>query len=111
MNREVILSIAREAGIVTGANLKFSEGYRYRSVGAPSNVREDVLVEFAEIVAKAARAEEAEKLKALETFHNYFYNRCETLFMHFGMEAVDLFNAASTTEHAAIVAQEKEQSA
>ncbi len=55
MTRDDIIRMAREAGIVTGENLRFSEGYRYRSIGAPRNVKEDSLIRFATIVATAER--------------------------------------------------------
>ena len=40
---------------VTGSNMRFGEGYRYRSRGIPSNVKESDLVEFARAVAAMAR--------------------------------------------------------
>ena len=34
------------------------------------------------------------ELDALRAFHDFFLNRCEVLFFHFGMPAIDLYNAA-----------------
>ena len=55
MSRDDIIRMAREAGIVTGENLRFPEGYRYRSHGTPTNVREQALIDFAALVAAAER--------------------------------------------------------
>lgn len=57
MTPDDILRMAREVGIVTGDGLKFGEGQRYRSLGAPCNVKEQHLLEFAALVAAAEREE------------------------------------------------------
>ena len=42
-----------------------------------------------------ALAAEIERLRA---FHDFFRDRCELLFFHFGMEAINLYNAAARKE-------------
>lgn len=55
MNTTEVLRIAAEAGMVTGDHLRFREGQRYRSLGVPSNVREEHLLNFANAIAEAER--------------------------------------------------------
>ena len=50
MTRDDIVRLAREAGMVTGENLRFGEGFRYRSLGVPRNVTEASLIGFASLV-------------------------------------------------------------
>jgi hypothetical protein len=41
------------------------------------------------------RAELAKPDDSLRAFHDFFADRGESLFFHFGQEAIDLFNSAS----------------
>jgi len=38
------------------------------------------------------------ELAALRAFHDFFWDRYENLFAHFGAEAIDLYNAADAAE-------------
>ncbi len=60
MSRKEIIAMAKEAGMVTGPNLLFSEGQRYRSLGAPRNIKERHLLRFAALVEAKAAAKERE---------------------------------------------------
>ena len=59
-----IIAMAKEAGMVTGPNLLFSEGQRYRSLGAPGNIKERHLLRFAALVA----AKERERWSEVEQY-------------------------------------------
>ena len=60
MTQDEIIAMAKEAGMVTGPNLLFSEGQRYRSLGAPRNIKERHLLRFAALVEAKAAAKERE---------------------------------------------------
>lgn len=60
MTQDEIIAMAKEAGMVTGPNLLFSEGQRYRSLGAPRNIKERHLLRFAALVKAKAAAKERE---------------------------------------------------
>ena len=61
MTRDDIIQMAEQAGLKTGENQKKHDGYYYRSLGTPTNVRESDLIEFARIVA-AAKSEACAKM-------------------------------------------------
>lgn len=52
-----VKKLAEQAGLRTGDNLKFQDGYRYRSLGAPTNVKEQHLHQFAALVLEEAALE------------------------------------------------------
>lgn len=52
------------------------------------------LIERADIPLERVRA--YEEMSGLQAFHGFFDNRCEGLFMQFGMPAIDAYNVAAT---------------
>ena len=55
MTKDDIIRMADQSGLKTGENLKKHDGYYYRSLGTPTNVRESDLLAFAALVAAAER--------------------------------------------------------
>lgn len=69
---------------------------RLRSLLTAAQAREDKACADAAAFAALSLAAEAREEK-LRQFHEFFRDNCEALFFHFGMEAVDLYNAAAVT--------------
>lgn len=66
MTKDDIIRMADQSGLKTGENLKKHDGYYYRSLGTPTNVRESDLLAFAALVAAAEREACAEICKPQE---------------------------------------------
>ena len=58
----------------------------------------DVVTKVTLLAAADALQAQATKITALRAFHSFFLDKGESLFASFGMDAIDLFNAAATEQ-------------